>query len=93
MILMTWLAGKKEAKKPYPDSILDLQLMLTYQCKCKDPNASACGSEQYKGDGNCDDENNVADCDFDGGDCCGSNVKKAYCEQVATHLHLASACA
>ena len=23
--------------------------------------------------------NNHKDCDFDGGDCCGENVKKSYC--------------
>ena len=31
------------------------------------------------GDGYCDDENNNAGCGFDGGDCCGSDVKTAYC--------------
>ena len=33
----------------------------------------------YKGDGNCDDDHNNADCEWDGGDCCGSNVKTTYC--------------
>merc|ERR1711937_183813 len=53
-------------------------------CKCLDPNPKApapvCGLPKYKGDGNCDDENNNAGCAFDGGDCCGTNVKKAYCK-------------
>ncbi len=37
---------------------------------------ASCAVEQFKGDGYCDDGNNVAACDFDGGDCCnnkGSN--------------------
>jgi hypothetical protein len=29
-----------------------------------------CAVAEYKGDGYCDDANNVAACDFDGGDCC-----------------------
>ena len=32
-----------------------------------------------QGDGYCDDVNNHKDCDYDGGDCCGENVKKSYC--------------
>ena len=33
----------------------------------------------YIGDGYCDDENNNAGCNFDGGDCCGVNVNTQYC--------------
>merc|ERR1712032_1294386 len=59
------------------------------QCKCLDPNpkpkAAACGQKKYKGDGNCDDDNNNKGCDYDGGDCCaksvGGPVKKDYCKQ------------
>merc|ERR1712223_317117 len=31
---------------------------------------SPCGSPEYFGDGMCDDDNNDADCGYDGGDCC-----------------------
>ena len=41
----------------------------------------ACGWEEWKGDGYCDDDNNNAGCDFDGGDCCGDNVKKEFCSE------------
>merc|ERR1712032_1121118 len=57
------------------------------ECKCLDPNPkpSPCGAPDYKGDGNCDDENNNADCEFDGGDCCtksvGGTVKTDYCKE------------
>merc|ERR1712037_982092 len=50
-------------------------------CKCIDPknqgkpSKSTCGSPKYKGDGNCDDENNNKGCDYDGGDCCAKSVK------------------
>ena len=33
------------------------------------------------GDGYCHDEANNADCDYDGGDCCGSCVVKKYCSE------------
>ena len=36
---------------------------------------------QYIGDGWCFDENNNAGCGFDGGDCCGQDVKTAYCSE------------
>ena len=51
------------------------------QCKCIDPknqgkpSKSTCGSPKYKGDGNCDDNNNNKGCDYDGGDCCAKSVK------------------
>merc|ERR1712151_135921 len=33
------------------------------------------------GDKNCDDENNNAGCDWDGGDCCGDDNKYGYCTE------------
>merc|ERR1712088_703639 len=38
---------------------------------------AGCGSPWYVGNGCCDDENNNAKCDYDGGDCCGGC--KDYC--------------
>jgi hypothetical protein len=61
------------------------------QCKCIEPKNKgakpACALPQYKGDGNCDDENNNKGCGYDGGDCCvtsvkGGKVKKDYCKAV-----------
>ena len=60
------------------------------QCKCIDPDNQgppACGLPDYKGDGNCDDENNNKGCAYDGGDCCpktvkGGAVKTKYCKKV-----------
>ena len=40
-----------------------------------------CDDSDYKGDGECDDENNNCGCDWDGGDCCGNNVNTTYCSQ------------
>ena len=40
-----------------------------------------CGSPQWKGDSYCDDENNNEGCNWDGGDCCGEDVDKAYCTE------------
>merc|ERR1712196_421254 len=62
-------------------------------CKCLDPDnqqdancKGSCGATKYKGDGNCDDENNNCGCDYDGGDCCaqsvsGGKVKTQYCSK------------
>ena len=61
------------------------------QCKCIDPKNQggkpACGSPKYKGDGNCDDNNNNKGCGYDGGDCCaktvkGGKVQKDYCKMA-----------
>ena len=53
-----------------------------------------CAEPWYKNDGECDDENNFADCDYDGGDCCGANVVTTWCSVCAcldpgiyTHAH------
>ena len=35
----------------------------------------------FIGTGWCDDVNNNAGCGFDGGDCCGPDVKTAYCSE------------
>ena len=59
------------------------------QCKCLDPNykppvtkPAACGAPDYKGDGQCDDNNNKASCDYDDGDCCGPDIGNSYCNEV-----------
>ena len=38
-----------------------------------------CEHPQNVGNGNCDDYNNVPECNYDGGDCCGSCVNKEHC--------------
>ena len=38
-----------------------------------------CPIPQWRGNGICEDANNIAACNFDGGDCCGPNVNKQYC--------------
>merc|ERR1712214_127915 len=43
------------------------------------PPSTGCGSPQWQGDNFCDDENNNAECAFDGGDCCGDDVNTQYC--------------
>ena len=39
----------------------------------------ASGLEEWITDGSCDDINNNAPCQYDGGDCCGVKVTKQYC--------------
>ena len=38
-----------------------------------------CKYPELVGDGYCNDETNKRQCDFDGGDCCYSNVSTAFC--------------
>ena len=52
-------------------------------CECLDPAkqcTGTCGSPHWKGDNWCDDENNNCGCEWDGGDCCGDDVKTNYCK-------------
>merc|ERR1712032_1222364 len=64
------------------------------ECACKDctskyvkkcpGKAKGCILPNFKGDKNCDDENNNCRCDWDGGDCCaktaGGSVNMKYCK-------------
>ena len=43
------------------------------------PPSTGCENNDYVGDNYCDDGNNNAGCNFDGGDCCGDNVNNDYC--------------
>ena len=40
----------------------------------------ACVYPHWQGDNWCDDENNNAGCNYDGGDCCGDDVKTTFCD-------------
>ena len=56
-------------------------------CICKDPdntelrNIVKCKYPFFRGNGKCDDENNIAECQWDGGDCCGCSMKKGFCTE------------
>ena len=52
---------------------INLEYEQTYHSECLIP--------QWRGNGICEDTNNIAACNFDGGDCCGPNVSKQYCEE------------
>ena len=39
----------------------------------------------WVGDGYCDDDTNTAECQWDGGDCCGPDVYTYYCSVCACH--------
>ena len=51
----------------------DFEVDCCYSCP------GTCGNPSWKGDNYCDDENNNCGCEWDGGDCCGSNVNTYYC--------------
>ena len=39
----------------------------------------------YIGDGYCEDETNLAECNHDGGDCCGDDVNTVFCKECICH--------
>ena len=43
------------------------------------PCSDTCGEPNRKGDNYCNDENNNCGCEWDGADCCGSNVNTFLC--------------
>ena len=43
------------------------------------PNLGKGGNNLWLSDGFCDDANNIEECNYDGGDCCGINVQKNFC--------------
>ena len=45
---------------------------------CED--VGRCIHDSWKGDSYCDDGNNNEGCEWDGGDCCGSNVNTEWCD-------------
>jgi len=44
------------------------------------PASSQCAVPSWQGDGYCDDANNNPECNYDGGDCCGTDVNDTFCE-------------
>ena len=44
---------------------------------------SRCPFLGFRGNGLCDDANNIPECDFDGGDCCSHFLEKGHCEECA----------
>ena len=43
------------------------------------PNLGKGGNNLWLSDGFCDDANNIEECNYDGGDCCGINVQNNFC--------------
>ena len=49
-------------------------LTLIWVSKKKSKCLEECEVPEFQGDGYCNDENNVAACDWDGGDCCNNDL-------------------
>ena len=65
------------------DCCTDTRHLYCKECTCKEPNKSQprdCPNPFYVGDGICDDENNIPECDYDLGDCCTDPHQK-YCKE------------
>ena len=53
---------------------------LCSECKCKTGRTNKITNAKV-GNGICNDETNIGDCNFDGGDCCGTCVNSKYCSE------------
>ena len=61
----------------YPTN--DVYIYCTDSCPGTSISSDACDNIGWKGDSYCDDGNNHCGCEWDGGDCCGSNVNTQRC--------------
>lgn len=68
------------------------QYNYCFKCKCSDAKyvAPPCPVLKFKGDGICDDTNNILTCNWDGGDCCknksnSNEDQMKYCQECACH--------
>jgi hypothetical protein len=50
-------------------------------CACHFVETCTAGYHPLVGNGFCDDDTNVAECDYDGGDCCGYSVTSEHCTE------------
>ena len=53
------------------------------ECVCLLIETCAAGYHPLVGIGFCNDDTNITECDYDGGDCCGNCVVTGYCEDCA----------
>ena len=73
----------------------NVNTFLCFYCYCLDPTSNmttsqnistdSCLDPEWINDGFCDDENNNEACEWDGGDCCGSDVDTLFCTQCECH--------
>ena len=71
------------------DCCTDTELLHCKKCECKEPGVTTpkhCEHSYWIQDGHCDDENNVKECDYDGGDCC-TDTKQKYCKECKCIQH------
>merc|ERR1712054_66368 len=77
--------GHKELKTTTKPGVKETDHQYGYcqKCECLDPSISntcdgKCEVFKWRGDGNCDDQNNNCGCGWDGGDCCGTTKDYDY---------------
>ena len=52
------------------------------ECTCFHQETCLAGvTHAFVGDGVCNDETNIAECDYDGGDCCGYGINSEHCNE------------
>ena len=75
----TWetVARLRNPRGGHGSSVVRVEDFNDHVIDCTD--LDSCGSPRSKGDNWCDDENNNEGCGWDGGDCCGDNVRIHNC--------------
>ena len=63
---------------------------LCSACTCHLQQTCLVGVHPLVGDGYCHDELNNLDCDYDGGDCCGSCILLEYCTECACYGNISA---
>ena len=51
------------------------------ECVCHLIETCAAGYHPLVGNGFCNDDTNIAECDYDGGDCCGYSINSEHCTE------------
>ena len=71
---------------------MDTFVFYLFNCTLKQTvfnfNFQGCEIPSFVSDGYCDDGTNTAECNYDGGDCCGSNVDTGWCDECLCYEDL-----
>ena len=65
---------------------MDGQTDILVEIEIKSFHVLGCDIPSWSGDGFCDDDTNIIECNYDGGDCCLPEVITEYCSECKCHL-------
>lgn len=76
-----WFDASSSTTTVALDETTTAPVTTTMNSACDECGASCtgCAVDSWRGDGQCDDDNNSCGCNWDGGDCCGDDAQTLYC--------------